>query len=106
MLAREAGDLCGLVDWHRTWDRVVAGEVLEPTHQLEALLLDVNVQSVARWEKGQKLPGPADRLIRGIYLEHAEDKETPLRELLKILSGLDDLDRLELAHDDGWRRAA
>jgi len=38
-------------------------------------LLGMSSQQVARWEKGQsEIPGPADRLVRGLYIQHAGGK--------------------------------
>jgi DNA-binding transcriptional regulator YiaG len=58
-------------------------------------------QQVARWEKGQSdIPGPADRLIRAIFLLRTmtpEEREDFL-ELLRSIEDMDDLTprRLEL----------
>jgi putative transcriptional regulator len=37
-----------------------------------ARFIHADVQAVARWEKGKsRIPGPADRLVRILYLNHA-----------------------------------
>lgn len=51
-------------------------------------------QAVARWEKGQtELPGPVDRLLRGIFLlkTMAPDERENFMELLRSIEDMDDL---------------
>lgn len=65
-------------------------------------------QQVARWEKGQsEVPGPADRLLRAIFLLKTMDPEerAGFLELLKSLEDMDELTprRLELyLKGDRW----
>ena len=56
-----------------------------------ATLLDVEVQSVARWEKGQTkpIPGPADKVIRFLYDEHIGGNPK-IRDWLQELADLDE----------------
>ncbi|PCI04627.1 MAG: hypothetical protein COB78_10060 [Hyphomicrobiales bacterium] len=67
-----------------------------------------NVQQVARYEKNEnKLTGPADRLLRIIYEEHAK-QEGSARALLELLDSMDDTENnnIVLADVDGeWRYA-
>ena len=51
-------------------------------------------QQVARWEKGQSdVPGPADRLLRAIFLlrKLGPDEREPFLELLQSIEDMDDL---------------
>ncbi|HEV2366015.1 MAG TPA: helix-turn-helix domain-containing protein [Caulobacteraceae bacterium] len=68
-------------------------------------------QSVARWEKGVcEIPGPAEKLLRAIFLAlvMTEEEATALREL--VLSKLQELDAqdevtpapAEFSHADKW----
>lgn len=73
-------------------------------------LINQNSQQVARWEKGEsKIPGPADRLIRIMYLSSFEGiLESPL-EFLDELDNLDDINGENLSfckQDDRWLEAA
>ena len=56
-----------------------------------AAILGVNVQSVARWEKDRTaaIPGPAQRLMRLLFEEHA-DGGRPIGEALRQLAELDE----------------
>jgi DNA-binding transcriptional regulator YiaG len=72
-------------------------------------------QQVARWEKGQSaIPGPADRLLRAIFLEEIQgpDERWDFVDLLRTLEELDDAPPRKLAFcfdGDSWqqeRRAA
>lgn len=70
-----------------------------------AKVLRTDVQTVARWEKGQsKLSGPADELMRLVYLlETGEDIDD---EFLEQITDLDAGDTLPLTFEDteeGWR---
>lgn len=66
-------------------------------------------QQVARWEKGQsEVPGPADRLLRAIFLLRtmAPEEREEFLELLKSLEDMDDLTprRVELyLNGDRWQ---
>lgn len=72
-------------------------------------LLGVDSQSVARWEKDEcKAPGPADRMLRILYLEF-EDEPQSVIGLLKALDETDDPasdKRLFEPTSKGWRAAA
>jgi DNA-binding transcriptional regulator YiaG len=72
-------------------------------------------QQVARWEKGQStIPGPADRLLRAIFLAETEglDDHWNFMEFLRSIEELDDAPPRKLAFcfdGDSWqqeRRAA
>jgi DNA-binding transcriptional regulator YiaG len=72
-------------------------------------LVGLDAQSVARWEKGQRVQkkGPAELLLRVIYTGTFEGKIDPLA----ILRRLDELDapirerRVFKETNDGWRAA-
>jgi DNA-binding transcriptional regulator YiaG len=74
-----------------------------------ATLLGVDMQSVARWEKGQSgVSGPADKMIRLIYTESIGSK-TEIARMLKQIAELDehtDRDLLFEATGTAWRAAA
>ena len=59
--------------------------------------LGVNVQSVARWEKGQcEMPGTADKLLRAVFLAENISDENDRRTLQNLLTTcLDDLDAMD-----------
>lgn len=47
------------------------------------LMLGCDAQSVARWEKGQSTNGPADRMLRTIYmLKHSKEVKDEIEEML------------------------
>ena len=72
-------------------------------------LVGLDAQSVARWEKGQRVlkKGPAELLLRVIYTGTDEGKIDPLA----VLKRLDELDapmnekRVFKETNDGWRAA-
>lgn len=65
---------------------------LDMTQQTFSHLVGVDVQSVARWEKGRsEVPGPADRLMRMIYKEAIEKRNVKIVEPLKRLAELDEI---------------
>ncbi len=74
-----------------------------------AQLLQVDEQTVARWEKGKtKIPGTADATLRLLYLEHIGGNEK-ISDLLRRIADIDDdMDRrLTLEESDtGWDIAA
>lgn len=74
-----------------------------------ARLIGVDVQTFARWEKGEtRVPGPADRIIRVAYREFADDPVGVI-ELLKELEAGDASipdRRLFEATPSGWQVAA
>ncbi len=73
-----------------------------------ARLFGCNVQQVARYEKNQnKLTGPADRILRILFEDHAKDIVS-VRDLLSSLDEMDDgEDQMVFADTDGeWRHAA
>ncbi len=87
---------------------------LNMTQETLSHLVGVNVQTVARWEKGQSdVPGPADRLMRVIYKE-ATGGNVKIIEPLRALSELDEIihgsaeEPLWFKEDDteGWQHAA
>jgi DNA-binding transcriptional regulator YiaG len=72
-------------------------------------------QQVARWEKGHStIPGPADRLLRAIFLSetHGQDDDWNFMDFLRSIEELDDSPPRTLAFcfdGDSWqqeRRAA
>lgn len=70
-----------------------------------ARLLGYNAQQIARYEKDEnKMPGPADRLLRMIYRDCVDD----IVSVRKILEQLDDLDsrknekQVFQQTSDGW----
>ena len=71
-------------------------------------LMDVDEQTIARWEKGKtSIPGPADRLIRSYY-KHKISGSVDLANLLEYLAHVDvkALDEHHLEHSvHGWRKA-
>ena len=74
-----------------------------------ALWLGVNVQSVARWEKGKAdMSGPADRLVRLLYLS-SEFTDVKVLDQIRALAELDtDLSVKQKfkATEEGWKSAA
>jgi putative transcriptional regulator len=73
--------------------RFLRTEMLLSQHVL-ARLLHVTEQTVARWEKDQcKISGPADAMLRLLYLEHIGGDEK-ISDLLRNIADLeDDIDR-------------
>lgn len=69
-------------------------------------LIGQNSQQVARWEKGEsKIPGPADRLIRLMYLSSFDGECEDALAFLDELDSLDDLNGDNIAFskkDDKW----
>lgn len=81
----------------RNGSRITGRELRFLRHELNltqehlARLLESGAQAVARWEKGKsRIPGPADRLIRFLYLEKMN--ENP--DVCELLETLAELDRL------------
>ncbi len=78
-----------------------------------AMLLGINEQSIARWEKkrlekAQKIPADSERMIRFLYLETIGD-ETPMKEFLQVLAELEDVSELATSFQEtehGWETAA
>jgi putative transcriptional regulator len=71
--------------------------------------LGVDAQTVARWEKGEhNINGPAERLLRALYVEHVHGKLS----VHELLSMLDELDALLCSRqvfettEEGWKAAA
>lgn len=82
---------------------------LDLTQSELARLLGVDAQTVARWEKGTSaIPGPAEALLRLLYVEHAHDA-VKVHDLLQRLDALDagvsDRKIFETT-EGGWRAAA
>jgi DNA-binding transcriptional regulator YiaG len=51
--------------------------------------IGLSSQQVARWEKGESdISGPADRLVRGLYIQHAGGK----LDLQKLINALEEFD--------------
>ena len=79
---------------------------LDLTQAELARLLRVSDQQVARWEKSHcEMPGPADGLLRFIYLEEIGDSGFSVRNLLETLGEIDapvqDM-QIFAATDEGW----
>ena len=74
-----------------------------------AVMLGIDAQTVARWEKGQsEVAGPADRLIRVIYREHVGGNRE-VRQLIDALADLDEMEHGRRCFEEtasGWRSAA
>jgi len=74
-----------------------------------ARLIGCDVQQIARYEKGQnKIPGPADRLLRVLYREHLHDRDS-LMDVLRAMERLDSrMDDAQVFAEtsEGWRTAA
>ena len=74
-----------------------------------AVMLGVDAQTVARWEKGQTdVTGPADRLVRILYLEHIGGNQD-VRRLIDTLADLDEIEHGRRCFEEtaeGWRTAA
>ncbi len=63
-------------------------KLLDLTQAELAVWLACDQQTVARWEKGRTtIPGPADRLMRTLYLAHCGGVDVP--ELIKTVAALD-----------------
>ena len=105
-------------DLHRAIGRVIATKASSPSPQEMrflreemnltqtelGLLLGVSSQAVARYEKGKtKVGGPAERLLRAIYMDHLNEK-VDIVEFVEALSELDETpsDNISLCYDDGW----
>lgn len=74
-----------------------------------AKLLDVNEQTVRRWEQDkQELPRAADAIIRGIYKEKVVGEDSRIASILARIAELEDaIDRRELVleeNNDAWGR--
>jgi putative transcriptional regulator len=68
-------------------------------------------QQIARWEKTQSgIPGPADRLLRLLFLRHTGslDDSEDFRTMLEEIEGMDDLTprriQFYLNDDNAWQR--
>jgi len=107
----------GLVNNNRTLtsDEVcfLRKEMDLPQVQL-AILLDVSESTVRNWESNDEsranIPGPADRVLRKMYLEYVNENSS-LREILERLAQLNrdqhELECLEFTEADGeWLAAA
>lgn len=85
---------------------------LDLTQAELAGLIGQSDQQVARWEKGEsEISGPADRLVRVIYLGKCKniDELSSFVERLSTLHELDDSPRQGLtlrSTKDGWERTA
>lgn len=71
-------------------------------------LLGVTDQAVAKWEKTSRIPKTADRLVRLIYLEHADGNV----QIRRTIEGIVETDRAESepiiaeSAEGGWKLAA
>ena len=74
-----------------------------------ARLFGCDAQQIARYEKDEnKIPGPADRLLRAVYGEHVGGR-IPITELLRAIDELDaKIDDRQLFEEteEGWQAAA
>jgi DNA-binding transcriptional regulator YiaG len=89
-------------------------KTLDLTQSGLAAKLGVNVQSVARWEKGQcEMPGTADKLLRVVFLAQ-NMREDDMHAMLGLIKALDELDQLDEARpaqgtfklEDTWTEAS
>lgn len=84
-------------------------KLIDLTQAELAVWLGVNVQTIARWEKGQsEISGPADKLVRLLYLA-SEFTDVKVLEQVRALAELDasGKDRQEFeVSDKEWRSAA
>lgn len=77
---------------------------LELSQESLAGIFDKSSQAVALWEKNDKVPMMADRLIRGLYLE-ATTGNAKLMESINHINRLDrEIHELSLSFDDGWQQ--
>ncbi|MBY0137507.1 helix-turn-helix domain-containing protein [Paracoccus yeei] len=83
---------------------------MDLSQSLLASLIGVDGQTVARWEKGQcSAPGPAERLLRAMYLESLSVESrvrTLLNDLSKLDTAMDANDMLLEISDDEWQPVA
>lgn len=74
-----------------------------------AVLVGVDAQTVARWEKGENtIPVPADRLVRFIYLGETNG-DVQVRKILNTLKEMDEIEhgrRVFKETRTGWKAAA
>ncbi|MEX2647743.1 MAG: helix-turn-helix domain-containing protein [Alphaproteobacteria bacterium] len=74
-----------------------------------ARLIGCDAQQIARYEKGEnKIPGPADRLLRMIYLHHFGGG-LDVRDILEALDQMDarlDESQVFRVTSEGWQAAA
>lgn len=74
-----------------------------------ARLVGCDAQQIARYEKEQnKMPGPADRVLRMLYRDHLGN-HCSARDILEALDGLDgrmDDRQIFSVTADGWKSAA
>ena len=74
-----------------------------------ARLVGCEAQQIARYEKEQnKMPGPADRVLRMLYRDHLDDHSSA-RSVLEALDELDArMDDRQVFSEtaEGWRPAA
>ncbi len=78
---------------------------LDMTQATVAHMLDVDVQTVARWEKGQtEVPGPADKVIRLLYTEFIKGNAR-IRRPLERLAAMDEAGNADIAFEvgDTWQ---
>ena len=82
------------------------------TQQNLAAILNTDVQNVGRWEReeGDKIPGPAQNLVRLLYLEKINDNKEicePLKRLAELDEQLDEEDEIKFeAGPEGWSLVA
>jgi DNA-binding transcriptional regulator YiaG len=85
-------------------------KAMDLTQSELGLWMGQSSQQVARWEKGQSaIPGPADRLLRAIFLEETrgEDGSWDFLDLLRSIEQLDDTPPRKLAFcfdGDSWQQ--
>lgn len=82
-------------------------KLLDMSQNTVALVMGVDVQSVARWEKG-RVPKMADRYLRFVYRESIEGNAHVI-ETIERLNELDEAREDKLTYQettDGWKSAA
>lgn len=84
-------------------------KTMDKTQADLARLMGQSSQQVARWEKGTStIPGPADRLLRAIFISMTDHDGECESELLHLLSELEEMDdevsasALFSHEDDAW----
>lgn len=82
---------------------------MDLTQSKLARLVGCDTQQIARYEKGQnKMPGPADRVLRLLYSEHLKDPifVQAYLEALDQMDGRMDDKQVFCETPDGWKTAA
>jgi len=82
---------------------------MDTTQKNLAAFLGVEEQAVRRWEKARSKPvsnGPADRLLRALYIEYV-DRKSDVYQMIQRLAELDQIEPTSgrfFETDKGWRQ--